>query len=117
VALRCLIVDDNPEFLVSARALLSAQGLHVVGTAATGAEAIWHAGALRPDVVLVDLQLGEEDGLEVARRLAEKTPATHVVLISAHANDDLTELAADSTAAGFLAKTALSADAITALVA
>jgi DNA-binding NarL/FixJ family response regulator len=117
VALRCLIVDDNPEFLVSARALLSVQGLHVVGTAATGVEAIRQAATLRPDVVLVDLQLGEEDGLEVAQRVVERIPATRVVLISAHANDDLTELAADSTAAGFLAKTALSADAIAALVA
>jgi DNA-binding NarL/FixJ family response regulator len=116
VALRCLIVDDNEEFLVSASALLSTQGLHIVGTAATGVEAIRQAGALRPDVVLVDLQLGDEDGLELARHLAGTIPTTRVVLISAHPKDDLTELVAGSPAAAFLAKAALSADAIARLV-
>jgi DNA-binding NarL/FixJ family response regulator len=114
--MRCLIVDDNHEFLVSASTLLSSQGLEIVGTASTGPDALRQAEALRPDVVLVDVQLGEEDGLEVARQLDERVPGTGVVLISTHSREDVTELAADSPAAGFLPKTALSARAIASLV-
>ena len=112
MALRCLIVDDNEEFLVSASGLLSAQGLEIVGVASSGTDAVRQAEMLRPDVALVDVQLGEEDGLELARQLTATVPATRVVLISTHSQDDLTELIAESSAAGFLAKTALSAAAI-----
>ena len=113
---RCLIVDDNHEFLVSAAALLSSQGLEIVGTASTGPDAIQQAESLRPDVVLVDVQLGEEDGLELARQLDERLSGTAIVLISTHSREDVTDLAADNPAAGFLPKTALSAQAIARLV-
>jgi len=113
---RCLIVDDNHEFLVSAAALLSSQGLEIVGTASTCPDAIQQAESLRPDVVLVDVQLGEEDGLELARQLDERLSGTAIVLISTHSREDVTDLAADSPAAGFLPKTALSAQAIARLV-
>ena len=113
---RCLIVDDNHEFLVSAAALLSSQGLEIVGTASTGPDAIQQAESLRPDVVLVDVQLGDEDGLELARQLDERIPGIAMVLISTHSREDVMELAADSPAAGFLPKTALSAEAIASLV-
>jgi two-component system, NarL family, nitrate/nitrite response regulator NarL len=117
VALRCLIVDDSEAFLASARALLSAQGLEIVGVASTYAEALRLAERLRPDVTLVDVEFGEEDGLEVARELAGRVPASRVVLISTHPQDELGEVIAESPAAGFLAKTALSAAAIAELVA
>jgi two-component system, NarL family, nitrate/nitrite response regulator NarL len=116
VALRCLIVDDSETFLVSASALLSAQGLEVVGLASSRAEALRLAEQLWPDVTLVDVELGEEDGLEVARELAGRVPASRVVLISAHAQDELGEVIGESPAARFLAKTALSAAAIADLV-
>jgi two-component system, NarL family, nitrate/nitrite response regulator NarL len=116
VPLRCLIVDDNHEFVVSASTLLSSQGLEIVGTASTGPDAIRQAESVRPDVVLVDVQLGEEDGLEVARQLDERMPGAAVILISTHSREDVTELAADSPVAGFLPKTALSAEAIASLV-
>jgi DNA-binding NarL/FixJ family response regulator len=116
VALRCLIVDDSDEFLASARRLLSAQSLDVVGVASSGAETLRLAVELRPDVALVDVHLGEEDGLELARQLAEQAPSTRIVLISTHSEDDLAELLAGTPAAGFLAKTALSAAAIAELV-
>jgi len=117
VALRCLIVDDSEAFLASASGLLSAQGLEVVGLASSRAEALRLAERLRPDVTLVDVELGEEDGLEVARELAGRAPASRVVLISTHPQDELGEVIAESPAAGFLAKTALSAAAIAELVA
>jgi DNA-binding NarL/FixJ family response regulator len=112
VALRCLIVDDSETFLASASRLLSAQGLEVVGRASSGAEAVRLAQELEPDVALVDVQLGGEDGLEVARLLAATTPSTGVILISSHSKDELAELIADNPAAGFLPKSALGAEAI-----
>jgi two-component system nitrate/nitrite response regulator NarL len=116
VALRCLIVDDSEEFLASAGRLLSSQGMEIVGRAASGAVAVRLAETLRPDVALVDVQLGDDDGLEVARQLNGSAGSTRVVLISSHAKDDLEELIADSPAVGYLPKTALSAHAIAELV-
>jgi two-component system, NarL family, nitrate/nitrite response regulator NarL len=112
VRLRCLIVDDNPDFVDSARRLLASQGLDVVGSASSGVEALAIAEALEPDVALIDVHLGTESGLDVARRLAQRTPATRVVLISTDSEDDLGELLRESPAVAFLPKTALSAAAI-----
>jgi DNA-binding NarL/FixJ family response regulator len=117
VPVRCLIVDDNPEFLASASRLLKTQGLQIVGRAASGEEAVRLADALAPDVALVDVQLGDEDGIEVARKLAGGPQPTPVVLISTHSQDELADLIADSPAVGFLSKTELSAGAVVALIA
>ena len=68
--IRCLVVDDQPEFLEAVRHLLDGQGISVVGVAANSAEAIERAANLQPDVVLIDVHLGEESGLEVASRIA-----------------------------------------------
>jgi DNA-binding NarL/FixJ family response regulator len=116
VALRCLIVDDSEEFLDSASRLLSAQGLEVVGRASSGVEAVRLVATLRPDVVLVDVRLGDEDGLEVARRIAADARETRIILISTHSEDELAELIAGSPAVGFLPKAALGADAIAELL-
>jgi len=116
VALRCLIVDDSEAFLASASRLLSAQGLEVVGQASSGAEALRFAQQLRPDVALVDVQLGGEDGLELTRLLAANAHATPVILISSHSKDELGELIAESPAVGFLPKPSLGADAIARLL-
>jgi CheY-like chemotaxis protein len=112
VALRCLIVDDNEEFLDSASRLLASQGVEVVGLASSGAEAVRLVKTLGPDVALVDVQLGDEDGLEVTRRLAADARETRIVLISTHSENELTDLIVGSPAVGFLAKTALGAHAI-----
>jgi CheY-like chemotaxis protein len=117
--LRCLIVDDSLRFLDAARGLLEGQGVAVVGVASTAAEALRRVEELRPDVTLLDLDLGGESGLELARRLhgqAGPAPAP-VILISTHAEQDYAELIAASPAIGFLPKTALSADAIRGLLA
>jgi two-component system, NarL family, nitrate/nitrite response regulator NarL len=115
VALRCLIVDDSEAFLDSAARFLSAQGLEVV-PASYSAEALRLAQKLEPDVVLVDVQLGEEDGIELTRRLSATAHTPRVILISSHPHDDLAELIADSPAVGFLPKSALNAEAIARLV-
>ena len=109
VSLRCLIVDDNALFLEGAAALLRREGLDVIGVASNSAQAIQLVSELRPDVTLVDIDLGDEDGLEVARRLSD---TSRVILISTHLEDDLAHLIAMSPALGFVPKTRLSAQAI-----
>ena len=113
---RCLLVDDSDGFLASATRLLEAQGMAVVGWARSGAEAVVLAVRLRPDVALVDVELGEEDGVAVSRELALQAPETQVVLISAHGLDELGDIVADSRAAGFLPKMSLGVAAIEALL-
>ena len=109
---RCLIVDDNALYLGEARALLQRQGLSVVGVASNGGDALALAAAARPDVALVDVDLGAESGLDVARALAPLP----VILISAYAESDLRELLDDSPAVGFLAKSVVSRAAIDGLL-
>jgi len=114
MTLRCLIVDDSPRFLDAARGLLERQGITVIGVASTSAEAIRFAEELRPDVTLLDIDLGGQSGFEVARRLqraATLAPA-RVILTSTHAEQDYADLIAASPAIGFLPKSALSGSAI-----
>lgn len=114
MAITVLIVDDNAQFLDAARVLLQREGLTVAGVASTGAEALRQVSDLRPEVVLVDVFLGDESGLELAQRLVEdgRSGGATVILISTHAEDDLADLIAASPASGFLQKAELSADAV-----
>jgi CheY-like chemotaxis protein len=112
MALRCLIVDDNTGFLRSARLLLEREGINVVAVASSGDEAHRQAGELRPDVVLVDVDLGTESGFDVAGRLRREPGSPPVILISIHAEEDLADLVATSPAVGFISKSHLSARAI-----
>jgi DNA-binding NarL/FixJ family response regulator len=118
VALRCLIVDDNPDFIEAARDVLERQGITVVGTASTGAEALDRAQELRPDVTLVDIDLGGESGFDVVERLAGTAglEQLRLVLISTYAETDFAELIAASPVAGFVSKASLSARAIHAVL-
>lgn len=77
-----LIVDDHEEYRRSASALLEAEGFAVVGVAADGAAAIEAIQRLRPQVVLLDIQLPDVDGLQLAGRLAAGPKPPQVVLIS-----------------------------------
>ena len=117
VAFSVLIVDDNELFLDAACVLLEREGLHVVGVAATSAEALQRAEDLRPEVILVDITLGGESGFHLAQRLAGKGGGGPVViLISTHAEADFADLIAESPASGFVPKPELSADAIRRIV-
>jgi DNA-binding NarL/FixJ family response regulator len=121
--LRCLLVDDNDAFLEAARVLLEQQGVQVAGMASNIAGALRQARALRPDVILVDIGLGEESGFELARLLAADGQGgqraqrgqgvrADVILISAQAETDYTDLIAECPATGFLHKPELSAQRI-----
>jgi CheY-like chemotaxis protein len=119
MTIRCLIVDDSPRFAHVAMGLLEEEGLDVLGVAAGGDDAERLARDLRPDLALVDIDLGEENGWAVTRRLCggeQGRLAGAVILISTHAEEQFAELIAASPAIGFLAKSELSADAIVALL-
>lgn len=106
VMMRCLLVDDNAVFLETARLLLSRDGVTVTGTASCSAEAVRQVGALRPDIAIVDIGLGPENGFDLARDLADQ--GITVIMTSSGAEEDYADLIAESPAAGFLAKAELS---------
>ena len=103
-------MDDSEKFLEVARASLDRDGLEVVGTATTSAMALEQTRKLRPDVVLVDLGLGDESGLDLARQLVERYPhlESRVVVLSTQAEEDVVDLVRASVAVGFISKRALS---------
>ena len=114
----CLIVDDNASFLEAARILLEREGLSVAGVASTGADALRQVEAVHPDVVLVDIFLGDESGLDLTKRLVQDGVVhdAPVILISTHSQADLEDLITASPAAGFVPKAELSASAIRGIV-
>jgi CheY-like chemotaxis protein len=116
--MRCVLVDDNRAFLEVARALLEREGVEVVGVAGNVADGVKRARALSPDVILVDIELGDESGVELAERLAREpgSPSPQLILMSAHREDDVTDLIEDGLVIGFLAKARLSRRAIDALL-
>jgi DNA-binding NarL/FixJ family response regulator len=117
MALRALIVDDNERFLDVARSSLS-RDLEVVGTAMSSAEALQLTEEHRPNVVLVDIGLGEESGFDLAGQLAKRFPdlGLRIVMISTRSEEDYVELIDASPAIGFLSKSFLSGAAVRALV-
>jgi DNA-binding NarL/FixJ family response regulator len=115
--LRCVIVDDDVSFLEAARVLLEADGVIVAGTAGSGADALRCVDTLHPDVVLIDIRLGEESGFDAARRLAASGHTVEMIMISTHAEVDYADLLAESPAAGFLPKAELSSRAIRGILA
>ena len=119
MATRVLIVDDHPGFRATARALLEVEGYEVVGEAENGVQALRLAKELEPDLVLLDVQLPDFDGFEVASRLTAaatgKTPK--IVLTSSRDASDFGPLVAQSGARGFVAKAELSGGALARLTA
>jgi DNA-binding NarL/FixJ family response regulator len=111
-----LIVDDHPSFRASAKALLEAEGFEVVGEAADGESAIEAAHALHPDVVLLDVQLPDLTGFEVASQLTGNGAKINVVLVSSRDGSDYGPLVAESGASGFVPKAELSGARIAALL-
>jgi len=119
VTLRCVIVDDSRDVLQAASELLEDEGIAVVGVASSGEEAVRVVAARHPDVVLVDIDLGPESGLDLVSRLVEGSDraASPSILISTHDETDFAKLIETSPAIGFLPKSRLSATAIQALLA
>jgi DNA-binding NarL/FixJ family response regulator len=111
-----LIVDDHAGFRASAAELLEAEGFDVIGAAADAASAIELASSLRPQIVLLDVQLPDHDGFAVADRLADEARPPHVVLISSRDATAYGRRVAGAPVRGFIAKRDLTGAALAALV-
>jgi CheY-like chemotaxis protein len=103
-AVRCLIVDDSPNFVGAARSHLDSEEVTIVGEASTGADALRLADELRPDVILLDVNLGDESGFQIVEQLhwdvrARRIP---VIMISTYAEQDIAEIIAASPAVGYV---------------
>jgi DNA-binding NarL/FixJ family response regulator len=115
VAPTILIVDDHPSFRASARAILEADGFSIVGEAEDGADGIRMLRELRPDVVLLDVQLPDMSGFDVCIECGD-LDTTSVVLVSSRDATDYGQLIESSGASGFVPKAELSGAAISALL-
>jgi DNA-binding NarL/FixJ family response regulator len=116
--MRCLIVDDSANFRDAAAAMLERAGICVVGMASNSVDALNLYRELRPDVTLVDVDLGAESGFDLAVQLQDAdSPSPSVILISTHSEQDFADMIAASPALGFLPKFALSPGAIRNLLA
>lgn len=111
-----VIVDDHPEFRESASALLEAEGFSVIGEAGDGDEAIAAVERLRPEVVLLDIQLPDLDGFGVAERLAAGPDPPRGVLISSREAAAYGPRLEAAAARGFIPKRELSGSTLAALV-
>jgi DNA-binding NarL/FixJ family response regulator len=111
--MRCLIVDDSAAFRDAAASMFERAGVTVVAMASTTSEALNRCRDLRPEVTLVDVDLGDESGFDLAEAFHRADPLVpKVILISTHDEQDLADIIATSPAVGFLPKFALSAEAI-----
>jgi len=118
LTVRCLIVDDSANFRDAASNMLERAGFCVVGVASNSVDALTLYRELRPDVTLVDVDLGAESGFDLAVALqAADSPAPSVILISTHSEQDFADMIAASPVLGFLPKFALSPGAIRDLLA
>jgi two-component system response regulator EvgA len=114
---RVLIIDDNSAFREAARQLLERSGFAVVAEAETGKQGVQQARMRSPDLAIVDVQLPDCDGFEVAEQLSGLSPAPLVILTSSLDGSDFGALVAGSSALGFIPKGDLSARTIEALLA
>lgn len=111
-----LIVDDHASFRASARALLAAEGYEVIGEAEDGESAVGEIARLRPDVVLLDVQLPGIDGFEVASRVGGNGHRPEIILTSSRDRADFGALVEESPVRGFVPKDELSGEALAALL-
>jgi DNA-binding NarL/FixJ family response regulator len=116
VATTLLIVDDHPSFRAKARELLEAEGFDVIGEAEDGASALAAIHELRPDAVLLDVQLPDMNGFEVAAKVTANGSGTTVVLVSSRDGSDFGPLVLESGACGFIPKGELSGARLAALI-
>ena len=113
---RVLVVDDHPSFRRCARALLASEGFEVVGEAEDGRSALALAAELDPDLVLLDIQLPDMSGFDVASRLHETDPELKIVLVSSRDRSAYGSLIGTSGARGFITKGDLSGAALARLL-
>lgn len=111
---KLLLVDDNPDFLKLARHLLEAH-FHVVAEFCDGESALRAAASLFPEIVLLDISLGDLNGFEVARRLRLLGCAAKMVFFSVHEDPEFVRTAAAIGASGYVFKSRARSDLVRAL--
>ncbi len=102
--LRVVLVDDHPMFLEGLRNFLTAHGMQVIGTGSDGEEAQMLARTLRPDLLVIDLQMPRCDGLEATRRITAEWPEARIVVLTVSAEETLLFEALKAGASGYLLK-------------
>ena len=116
MAVRVLIVDDHESFRSAAKAVvLGTDGFEVAGEAADGEASVEAAGSLRPDIVLMDVNLPGISGIEATRQIRSALPRVIVLLLSARDTNEFDRAAEDCGAAGYLAKAHLSPEQLSEL--
>jgi len=110
-----VIVDDDPRFRGIARRLLETEGFDVIGEASDGRQALAVTRALEPDIVLLDVQLPDIDGIQVAAQLSADGDRPAIVLTSTRDESDFGPQVEQSGARGFVPKGEISAERITSL--
>lgn len=113
---RVLIVDDHATFRATARRLLEAEGFDVVGEAEDGASALEAVAQLRPEIVLLDVQLPDMDGFEVSRRLCANGSSPQIVLTSSRDASEFGDLVRGCGSRGFIPKAELTGGRLAALL-
>ena len=106
MTIRVMVVDDHPMWRDAVERDLTAAGLEVVAVAADGREAIARSPGARPDVVLLDLQIPEPDGVAVTAAIAQESPETRVLILSASGEQADVLAAVKAGATGYLVKSA-----------
>jgi DNA-binding NarL/FixJ family response regulator len=113
---RVLIVDDQPPFREASRMVVEmTDGFVVVGEATNGTEAVAMVGALRPDLVLMDVQMPGIDGIETTRRIRALPDAPAVIVMSTHESGDYDAAATAAGAIGFIPKSQFGFDTLEAM--
>lgn len=114
--MRTVVIDDNAGFISAARSILKGSEFAIVGSAATAADGLRLVEELRPEVVLLDIDLGEDSGFSLAPQLRRGNGGMKLILISAHPETEFADLIAESPSLGFLPKSELSARSLARLI-
>jgi DNA-binding NarL/FixJ family response regulator len=113
---RILIADDNKPFRTFLKTLLERHdSWSVCGVAQNGDEAVEKAVGLKPDLILLDIEMPKLDGLSACRQIREKVPASEILILTVYQSLDLARMAAESGAWGYVSKSSISKDLIPAI--